>query len=389
MSCKLETNVKYPVSRMSFVEKSIRELAIQAEHHDGKLPSTSKLCTMLSTSVSTVNRAISTLKKEGLITARQGKGFFVNGNPKRPATGMIAILAAQTIHFDHPVLGKSAAGIQRVLQHHHLQTVLLGMDADGNGGSADRRGKNSLLAPETLVNPNFFDAVIILGLAASAIPRPLQPAAIMRLAATIPVGIIDGQYMGGDKNIVQCWNGFDSGMLRAIIHLVELGHRDIAIILGARDNDTARMQRRGAEMAAAVYPDKKLNLRIIHASCSEEAGSREFARILDGGRHPTALIAGADDIARGAYRVLTANRLQVPRDISLISFNQWANIETIPMPVTSVMVDFNDSATRCAEEIVRLLNGERATADDIMVPVDFAIRASTAAPHRQPTSTQA
>jgi len=378
MGCKLQNNEKDTVSRMNFVEKSLRDLVLRAEQHDGKLPSTLELCVMLSTSASTVNRAIATLKKEGLIAAQQGKGFFVNGNPKRPATGMVAILAAQTVHFDHPVLGKSAAGIQRVLQQHHLQSVLLGMDA-GNG-AADRRGKNSLLSHETLVNPNFFDAVIILGLAASAIPRPLQPAAIMRLASAIPVGIIDGQYMGGDKNIIQCWNGFDAGMLQAIIHLVELGHHDIAIILGAKDNDTARMQRRGAEMAAAVYPDKKLQLHVIHASCTDEAGSLETARLLESGQVPTALIAGADDIARGAYRVLTANRLEIPRDISLISFNQWANIETIPMPVTSVMVNFDYSAERCAEEIVRLLNGEAATADDIMVPVDFAARASTAAP---------
>jgi LacI family transcriptional regulator len=126
-------------------------------------------------------------------------------------------------------------------------------------------------------------------------------------------------------------------------YLLSLGHRDIGFIIGA-PNQTASAQRQaGFEMALreAGLPVRADWVR--PGSFSYRSGLTAAEQILNAARKPTAIFASNDDMAAAALAVAHRLRLDVPRDLTVVGFDDtplattmWPALTTVHQPVAAM-----------------------------------------------------
>jgi DNA-binding LacI/PurR family transcriptional regulator len=125
-------------------------------------------------------------------------------------------------------------------------------------------------------------------------------------------------------------------------HLLELGHRDLAILAGSETGAptlvTASERRRGFELALAdhgltVDPDS-----VIDAGSSIEGGRLATVELIETGRMPSAIFAGCDETAFGALMALREFGLSAPENVSIIGIDDhqmswFLGLTTMAQPV--------------------------------------------------------
>lgn len=132
-------------------------------------------------------------------------------------------------------------------------------------------------------------------------------------------------------------------------HLIDLGHRRIAIIAGPDYASSSRKRLDGYRnaLAEAGIPEDP---QLVQASTFGIASGAEAAmRLLALTRPPTAIFAINDNTAIGALSALTRAGLSVPADMSLVGYNDVPIVSCLPVPLTSVRVPFDQIASMAVE----------------------------------------
>lgn len=101
-------------------------------------------------------------------------------------------------------------------------------------------------------------------------------------------------------------------------------------------------------------------------------GAAAVAGLLERGVVPRALVCANDRLAVGAYRALRAGGLEVPVDVSVVSFDDSPAAEIVTPPLTSVALPHEEMG----REAVRMLLGE--TGGVRRVPMPLVTRQSVA-----------
>ncbi|WP_416911118.1 LacI family DNA-binding transcriptional regulator [Paracoccus sp. (in: a-proteobacteria)] len=132
-------------------------------------------------------------------------------------------------------------------------------------------------------------------------------------------------------------------------HLIDLGHRDIALLTGPAYASSARGRVKGyrqamTEAGLAIRPDL-----LAASSFSIESGAEAAARLMKLDHPPTAIFAVNDNTAIGALSALTNRRVSVPGDMSLVGYNDIPIVSRLPTPLTTVRVPFDQIATAALE----------------------------------------
>lgn len=167
------------------------------------------------------------------------------------------------------------------------------------------------------------------------------------------------------------------GAAAATRHLLELGHRTVWHIAGPSDWLEARQRVEGwaaalAEAGADAPP-------LLHGDWSARSGY-ELGKRLATVRDVTAVFAGNDQMALGLLRAVAETGRQVPRDLSVVGFDDIPEAQFFTPPLTTVRQDFNEMG----RQSVMLLLGEIAAtgraSDRVVVKPELQIRESTAPP---------
>jgi len=163
-------------------------------------------------------------------------------------------------------------------------------------------------------------------------------------------------------------------------HLLTLGHRRLAVILGDSTHraSAARSQGYGQALAAAgIALDSVL---IERGDFTLASGEAAMQRILSHpGPRPTAILAQNDDMAVGAITVAREAGLAVPDDLSVVGFDD-SDIARLIMPkLTTVRQPVFDMAMTATDGLLKLLAGEPAPAP-VRHGHELLVRQSTAAP---------
>lgn len=173
------------------------------------------------------------------------------------------------------------------------------------------------------------------------------------------------------------------GARLAIRHLHDLGHRRIAHVTGPAENVLTHMRR-----SAALEERTRLGLParpewIIRGDFSLGAGRQAAARILDmpPEDRPSAVFCASDEMAFGLIAGLQAAGVSVPRDISVVGFDDIELAECYVPALTTIRQDRLSLGRRAASRLLGLLEGAPAGADEIdLIEVELIVRASTAPP---------
>lgn len=166
----------------------------------------------------------------------------------------------------------------------------------------------------------------------------------------------------------------------AVERLIAAGHRRIAFVGGDRSLISSAERHAGyaAALAAAGLPvDPALSLFLGYEASHGEAA---FAA-LDGLKEPpTAIFVAADVVALGILRAARRAGLSVPRDLSIIGFDDIPNADVINPPLTTIRQSAETFGVRGVQLLVALLRGELI--EDVIeyVDVELVERSSVAPP---------
>jgi LacI family transcriptional regulator len=167
---------------------------------------------------------------------------------------------------------------------------------------------------------------------------------------------------------------------RAASHLIDLGHRRIALINGSTRFTFAAHREKGFRRALAEHglaPDPRL---IGEGAMTDEVGFRLAERFLAVEPRPTAFIVSSMMLAFGCLRVIRAAGLALGTDVSLIAHDDvfpFLNADRMVPPLTTLRSPIRAAGTRVAEMLIALLAGRAPETIHELWPVELVIRAST------------
>jgi LacI family transcriptional regulator len=162
-------------------------------------------------------------------------------------------------------------------------------------------------------------------------------------------------------------------------HLLELGHKRIGFIAGSPEYELSAWRVSGwrAAMAKAGLPTDGL---LAQGDFSYESGTEAAARLLDDGAAPTAIIASNDRMTLATLEAARARGLDVPRDLSLVSFDDTPIMRFTHPPLTAVVQPIAEVSARAVELIIADQVGGDVPGEPIVIPASLAPRGSTAPP---------
>jgi DNA-binding LacI/PurR family transcriptional regulator len=197
-------------------------------------------------------------------------------------------------------------------------------------------------------------------------------------ALGVPLVLID-PIGDPDPNIPSIGSTNWAGGLAATEHLVGLGHRRIAMIAGL-PNLLCTQARLGGYRAAleraGITPEPELLRFGDHFPPSGQAAALELLDLAD---PPTAIFAGTDLQAFGAYKALQSRGVRIPDDISVVGFDDLAACDWVTPPLTTVQQRLVDMA-RMAVQVIIDGGTEPTEPSRIELATSLTIRESTAPP---------
>jgi DNA-binding LacI/PurR family transcriptional regulator len=161
-------------------------------------------------------------------------------------------------------------------------------------------------------------------------------------------------------------------------HLVSLGHSRIGLLIGPPDHVPSQRKLAAARDIAAkagisLEPDQ-----IAHSHYSLEGAQASSMRLLEAG--VTGIVCASDPMALGAIRAAKRSGLNVPRDVSVVGFDDSALMNSIDPPLTTVRQPIEPMCRMIIELLVGQIDGTGLSHDELLFEPELVVRGSTAPP---------
>ena len=176
-------------------------------------------------------------------------------------------------------------------------------------------------------------------------------------------------------------NNWTGGLLAAR-HLLELGHRRMAVISGPQDVLCSRARVAGFRSAhdeAGLTLDPDL---VRFGNFYLDAGYEQGMELLARPDRPTAIFAGSDMQAMGVLRAAHKLGLTVPRDLSVVGYDNLPVAAWLGTALTTVDQPLRDMAAAATRMLLDLAAGVTLPTSRIELMTQLIVRESTAAPVR-------
>lgn len=186
------------------------------------------------------------------------------------------------------------------------------------------------------------------------------------------------------------------GAAAAVAHLAGLGHTALAAVAvaagpsscgfvdaGATSRNHVVRERlagwRSACLAAGISPPVTVSTPVN----TREHG-RHAARLLIAARtRMTGIVCLSDELALGVIAELTSQGIDVPREISVVGFDDSPLATLTPPHLSTVRQPVRDKGAAAARLLLSRLSGT-AAGDPLVLPTELVIRDTTAVPPRSP-----
>jgi DNA-binding LacI/PurR family transcriptional regulator len=289
-----------------------------------------------------------------------------HGYQRKPRTARASALIELVFHQlagIYPI--EIIKGVQQVADDHNLAVVV----SESQGRQTPRRGwiGGVLTRRPTGVIPVFSDLL----------PEQRSQLTAGRIPFVVldPTGVPDDEVPSvGSTN----WHGG----LSATRHLIELGHRRIAIITGPSWAlcSRARLDGYRAALDAAGIPFDPALTR--DGQFEIAGGLTSTAELLRLPEPPTAVFALNDGMAIGVYHAASQAGLRIPQDLSVVGFDDYPLDEWLVPPLTTVRQPLTDMGAAAARMVVDLARGAELRSKRRELATQLIVRHSTAAPAR-------
>jgi DNA-binding LacI/PurR family transcriptional regulator len=348
------------IPKYLLVEDYIRQAIRQRKIVD-KLPGERVLARELGYSYMTIRKAIDNLVAEGLLYKVPTRGTFVAERKSDKAK-------TRTIGYflDSRIAGGlSSPYYAMIFNALEKQTAKAGYSlvyfTDSNESSLDKVLKK-------------LDGVI-----ASSFLR-VEPL-IQQIKAEIPVVAIDNSV--ADKSIPSVIIDNFNAELETVDYLCSLGHRRIGFITGLEDSDVGKNRYEGYKsglLKNGIELDHELVFRGNYTFGSGVSGAEYYLSLK---QRPTAIICANDSMALGAISKLHQEGLEVPRDISVVGFDDINIAGQVTPPLTTVSVPVDTIAERAFEMLQSQIEGKALDNRHVALEAHLVARSTSRAPREK------
>ena len=165
------------------------------------------------------------------------------------------------------------------------------------------------------------------------------------------------------------------GAGEAVRHLLDLGHRTVWHVSGPPESYAGELRTRAWHdvlTGAGIAPPP-----IERGDWSTLSGYRAGLRLAD---EPacTAVFAANDQMALGVLRALHERGRQVPREVSVVGFDDIPDAAAFQPPLTTMHQNFAEVGRRCVALLLDDIRGGPAGAGTVLIPPSLIRRESTA-----------
>jgi len=190
----------------------------------------------------------------------------------------------------------------------------------------------------------------------------------------LPVVVVDSSAKY-DYPIVD--NDQAHGARLATEHLLDLGHETVWHVAGPELSYSARRRRTSwqetLEARGRVVPP------VLPGDWSTGAGYEAGLRLADTDE-VTAVFTANDQMALGLLRALHERGRRVPADISVVGFDDMEEAAYFWPPLTTVKQSFAEVGRRAVDALIREIQSGEHEHQEVLVPTQLVVRASTAPP---------
>jgi LacI family transcriptional regulator len=143
------------------------------------------------------------------------------------------------------------------------------------------------------------------------------------------------------------------GAAEAADYLLSLGHRDVALITGPAAYRSTLERTAGfldaLRKRGITVPDD----RVVEAGYTFESGLAAAEKLLLGDRRPSAIFTGNDEMAAGVYKVALRAGISIPRELSVIGYDDSSLASRLSPSLTSVRRNTRDTGRTAAAMLLQ------------------------------------
>ena len=165
-------------------------------------------------------------------------------------------------------------------------------------------------------------------------------------------------------------------------YLIELGHRRFGVVAQTTlNNDRAEARLQGirdalAEKSMAIQPR-----HFVQGFWGINEGRQLFRQLLEQKPWPTAVICGNAYLTVGALLESQAMGISVPKDMSIVGYDDIEIMSELPIPLTTVRVLSDEVGRRAARLLIAKLEG-REIGESLECDAEIVVRQSSGPPPR-------
>ena len=168
----------------------------------------------------------------------------------------------------------------------------------------------------------------------------------------------------------------------AVHHLIALGHQRIAHISGPVPEVLSVQRQQGYRQAMADAGLRVARGYIQRGDYLLASGRARCRALLDLPMPPTAIFCANDEMAFGAIHELHQRGHDVPRDFSVVGFDDLYLSEAFYPPLTTISQPRADIGRRAMTTLLDVMSGKRGARQPVILPTELKVRGTTSSPRR-------
>lgn len=297
--------------------------------------------------------------RQRILSLAAEHGYQANHMARSLRTKRSHVIGTLIPDIANPFFALIFRGIEDALAEHDFSVILANTDDDF---AREERGVSMLRGRQV-------DGLIL------ATARLQDPLIERLMAERVPLVLVNRHTAPITPNAVVPADYAGAGT--AVAHLIGLGHRRIGHITGSEDMSTGATRLFGYRDALQHHDipfDPEL---VAKGSFREQGGYEGMWRLLSIAEPPTAVFAVNDLAAAGAIRAIREAGLDVPRDISVVGFNDLSTVAPTAPSLTTLHLPLQAMGMAAAERLLAQIQGRTAFNDPVIVPVTLLVRGST------------
>jgi LacI family repressor for deo operon, udp, cdd, tsx, nupC, and nupG len=300
--------------------------------------------------------------RQAVLTALDVLGYERPARLRKRSAGLVGLVVPE---LDNPIFPAFAQVIESVLAQSGYTPVLC---TQTPGGVTEDEYVEMLL--DRQVN----GIVFVSGLHADTTADHDRYRKLV--ARKLPIVLITGYVPGVEAPFISCDDRAAAEL--AVSHLVALGHRRIGLISGPER--FMPVQRKLAGFRATMTrllgtTGAELESLISLSLFGVEGGAAAARRLLDQGM--TGIVCGSDLMALGAVRAARARGLSVPRDVSVVGYDDSPLIAFTDPPLTTLRQPVRAMSNAAAQSLVDAINGQPSPHSEYLFAPELVVRGST------------